>query len=151
MTLPTSVPLTAEQAFDQVLTTARGVTTKLAAMQASIAAGNPIDVDTLISLYLVLNGSRSAGVAIQSVPGLPDFAKGAVGDPNYDIVASFQTSIVACKAVTDWLLANLPGDGGTNFYCWQKLADGTMGRVSMPVAQLADLSNLIDAAQKTFA
>lgn len=150
MVLPTSIPTTARDAFNQVLSTAFSVKSNLAGVSNLISGGGPVLVDNLIGLYTNLNSSRAAGYTIQTVPGLADYAKTAMNDPNYDIVASFQASIVACKAVTDWLLANMPSDGNGGFVGWRKQADGTIQRVTVDLASLAPLQALIGTAIATF-
>jgi hypothetical protein len=60
-------------------------------------------------------------------------------------------SIIACKAVTDWLLANMPSDGNGGFVGWQHQADSTIVRRSVDLATLAPLAALIAAALATFA
>lgn len=107
-------------------------------------------MDHLISLYVTLNSSRTMGIALQSTPGLSDYTKTVMNDPNYDIVAAFQTSIIACTAVTDWLLANMPNDGNGGFLGWRKQPDGTIQRITVDVASLAPLQTLIVNAKATF-
>lgn len=151
MPLPTSVPETAQDAFNRVLATAQAVSTNLKGVQALIASGAPLAMDNLIGLYQALNAARSVGVSIQGVDGLADHARAALGDASYDIDAAFMASIVACTAVTDWLLANMPGDGRGGFLGWERQSDGTIQRVTVSAAQLAPLSSLIAAALVTFA
>jgi hypothetical protein len=149
MALPTSVPETAESAFQRVLGTAQSVSSNLRGVGDLIANGGPVTMDNLVGLYQALNASQGVGLSIQSVEGLSDYAKGKLG-PSYDINAEFMKSIIACKAVTDWLLANMPGDGKGNFFGWQHQADSTITRRAVDLAMLAPLSALIAAALATF-
>jgi hypothetical protein len=150
MPLPTSVPETAESAFQRVLGTAQSVSSNLRGVGDLIASGGPVTMDNLIGLYQALNASQGVGLSIQSVEGLSDYAKEKLG-ASYDINAEFMKSIVACKAVTDWLLANMPNDGNGGFVGWQHQADGTIVRRTVDLATLGPLAALIAAALATFA
>jgi hypothetical protein len=150
MPLPTSVPETAESAFQRVLGTAQSVSSNLRGVGDLIANGGPVTMDNLIGLYQALNGAQGVGLSIQGVEGLSDYAKDKLG-ASYDINTEFVKSIVACKAVTDWLLANMPSDGNGGFVGWQHQADGTIIRRAVAVATLAPLAALIAAALATFA
>lgn len=151
MPLPTSIPVTPEAAFQQVLGTAQSVSSNLRGVRDLIANGGPVLMDNLIGLYQALNASRDTGIAIQGVEGLPDYAKTALNDPAYDINAAFMTSVVACKAVTDHLLATMPGDGNGGLVGWRVGSDGKIDRLTVDVATLGLLRDLIDAALTTFA
>jgi hypothetical protein len=150
MPLPTSVPETAESAFRRVLATAQSVSTNLAGVKNLIESGNDLMMDNLIGLYQALNVSQAVGRSIQGIEGLPDYAKDVQNDPNYNINVEFMVSLVACKAVTDWLLANMPSDGSGGFVGWRQQSDGTIQRVTVPAEQLKPLSGLISAALATF-
>jgi hypothetical protein len=149
MALPTSVPETAESAFQRVLGTAQSVSSNLRGVGDLIANGGPVTMDNLIGLYQALNASQGVGVSIQGVEGLSDYAKEKLG-PSYDINAEFMKSIIACKAVTDWLLANMPSDGSGGFVGWQHQADSTIVRRGVDPATLGPLAALISAALATF-
>lgn len=151
MPFPTSVPVTAEAAFQQVLGTAQSVSSNLRGVRDLIANGGPVMVDNLIGLYQALNASRDAGLTIQSVEGLADYAKTALNDPAYDINAAFMASVVACKAVTDHLLTIMPGDGNGGFIGWRVGSDGKISRVEVAASTLGPLRDLINAALATFA
>ena len=150
MPLPTSVPETAESAFQRVLGTAQSVSSNLRGVGDLIANGGPVTMDNLIGLYQALNASQGVGLSIQGVEGLSDYAKEKLG-ASYDINVEFMKSIVACKAVTDWLLANMPSDGNGGFVGWQHQADSTIVRRSVDLATLGPLAALIAAALATFA
>ncbi|MHB2205063.1 hypothetical protein [Methylobacterium sp. CM6257] len=150
MPLPTSVPETAAEAFNRVLSTAFSVKTNLTGVRDLIAGGT-IYMDNLIGLYQALNASQGVGLSIQGVEGLSDYAKQAVGNPDYDIDAEFMASVIACKAVTDWLLANMPSDGNGGFLGWRLQQDSTVQRVIVDRNTLGDLAALIDTALATFA
>lgn len=152
MPLPTSVPETAESAYLRVVATASSVKSNLSGV-ANLLSPNPpgpITMDNLIGLYQALNASQSVGLSIQGVDGLSDYAKGKLG-ADYNINAQFMASIIACKAVTDWLLANMPGDGKGGYTGWRHQADGTIARLTVDPATLAPLASLITAALATFA
>ncbi len=151
MPLPTSVPLTAEVAFQQVLGTAQSTTSNLRGVRDLIANGGPVLMDNLIGLYQALNASRDVGLTIQGFEGLADYARTALNDPAYDINAAFMTSVVACKAVTDHLLAIMPGDGNGGYTGWRVGSDGKIDRVTVDVSTLGPLRDLIAAALATFA
>lgn len=150
MPLPTSIPETAESAFQLVLGTARSVSSNLRGVRDLQANGGPVTMDNLIGLYQALNASQGVGLSIQGVEGLSDYAKDKLG-VSYDINAEFMKSIVACKAVTDWLLANMPGDGKGGFTGWQRVENGQIARRQVDVSTLEPLADLIDAALATFA
>lgn len=150
MPLPTSVPETAESAFQRVLGTARSVSSNLRGVGDLIANGGPVTMDNLIGLYQALNASQGVGLSIQGVEGLADYAKDQLG-VSYDINAEFMKSIVACKAVTDWLLENMPSDGKGGFTGWQRLENGQIVRRQVDVSALQPLATLITAALATFA
>lgn len=151
MPLPTSVPETAQDAFNRVVATAHSVSSNLKGVSALVAAGGDLWMDNLIGLYQALNASQVTGRSIQGVEGLSEYARSALSDPAYDIDAAFMASLAACKGVTDWLLANMPSDGAGGFVGWRRQADGTIQRVTMPTDQLKPLADLIDAALTTFA
>ena len=151
MPLPTSLPETPETAFARVVATAQGVASNIRGVRSLIANGGPVMIDNLVGLYQNLNGAQSLGLTLQSVEGLNDAARQVTGDPTYDINAAFMASIIACKAVTDWLLANMPGDGAGGFIGWRHEADGSIQRVTVPINDLVPLVPLLDAAAKTFA
>ncbi|WP_267355575.1 MULTISPECIES: hypothetical protein [unclassified Methylobacterium] len=152
MALPTSVPETAESAYLRVVAIAASAKSNLSGV-ANLLGPNPpspITMDNLIGLYQALNASQAVGLSIQGVGGLSDYAKDKLG-ADYDINAQFMASIIACKTVTDWLLANMPGDGKGGYTGWQHRADGTIGDVTLNPATLAPLASLITAALATFA
>jgi hypothetical protein len=150
MPLPTSIPETAESAFQRVLGTAQSVSSNLRGVGDLIANGGPVTMDNLVGLYQALNASQGVGLSIQGVDGLSDYAKDKLG-ASYDINAEFMKSIVACKAVTDWLLANMPSDGNGGFVGWQHQADGTIVRRGIDLAKIGPLASLIATALATFA
>lgn len=149
--LPSSLPMSAETAFQTVLTTAQGVSSNLRGVRDLIVNGGPVTMDNLIGLYQALNASQGVGLSIQGVEGLSAYAKEKLGNPDYDIDASFMASIIACKGVTDWLLLNMPGDGQGGFIGWQHRIDGAITRVTVDLETLAPLTDLLDAALATFA
>lgn len=151
MPLPTATTINVEQAFTRVIATANTVKSNLSGVASIISMGNSVSVDNLIHLYTVLNDSQSIGAGIQGVDGLADYAKTALNDPNYDIDAEFATSIVACTAVTTWLLANIPNDGKDGFVAWRKQDDGKIQRITIPAIELSELAGLISLALATFA
>jgi hypothetical protein len=151
MPLPTSLPETPESAFQRVLATAQTVSTNLRGVGTLIANGGPVYMDNLIGLYQALNASQGVGLSIQGVEGLSDYAKTVLADPDYNIDADFMISLVACKAVTDWLLENMPSDGADGFVAWRKQDDGSIQRITVPVDQLMPLQSRISAALTTFA
>jgi hypothetical protein len=69
MPLPTSVPETAESAFQRVLGTAQSVSSNLRGVGDLIANGGPVTMDNLIGLYQALNASQGVGLSIQGVEG----------------------------------------------------------------------------------
>lgn len=150
MPLPTSVPETDEVAYERVVALASSVKSNLTGVDNLLANGGPVLMDNLIGLYQSLNGAQTAGIAAQGVPGLSDYAKTKLG-ADYDIDAQFLSSIIACRAVTDWLLAHMPGDGQGQFFGWQHQADGTITRLTLDPSTLAPLAPLIAAALSTFA
>ena len=151
MPLPTSSPETAEGAFQRVVGTAQSVKSNIGGVRSLIANSGPVQMDNLIGLYQNLNGAQALGITLQSTPGLNEVAQAVTGNPKYDIGAEFMGSIVACMAVTDWLLANMPGDGSGGFTGWRHQGDGSIQRVTVPVDSLAPLVPLLDAAAATFA
>ena len=151
MPLPTSNTSPVEDAYARVVATAASVKSSLAGASALIAAGEPLATAYLVNLYGVLNNAQATGVAIQDVAGLTDYARTALNSPSYDINAEFMTSIVACKAVTDWLLANMPSDGNGGFIGWRHQDSGSIQVVTVTAADLAPLTALITAALATFA
>ena len=151
MPLPTSIPVTSEAAFQQVLFTAQSVSSNLRGVRDLINNNGPVLMDNLIGLYQVLNSSRDVGLTIQGVEGLTDYAKTALNDPTYDIDSAFMTSVIACKAVTDHLLTAMPSDGNSGFIGWRVGSDGKIDRVIVDVTTLGQLRDLIDAALATFA
>ncbi len=150
MPLPTTLPETAESAFQRVVGTAQGVASNIGGVRSLIANGGPVQMDNLIGLYQNLNGAQALGLTLQSVEGLNEAARQVTGDPDYDINAAFMASIIACMAVTDWLLANMPGDGNGGFIGWRHEADGSIQRVMVPINDLVPLVPLLDAAAATF-
>lgn len=152
MPLPTSISETAESAYGRVVSTAAGVKSNLTGVLNLLGPNppSPVLMDNLIGLYASLNGAQVVGLSIQGVEGLTEYAEARNG-AGYDINAAFMDSIIACKAVTDWLLANMPGDGKGGFIGWQHQADGTIGDVVLDAVSLAPLKTLIDAALATFA
>jgi hypothetical protein len=151
MPLPTSAPQTAETAYRLVIALAQTCSVNLRGVKGLIEAGTRVPAVALVGLYQALNGAQDAGIAIQGVEGLADYAKEAMGDPAYDIDAEFMASIVACMAVTDWLLANMRNDGAGGVVGWVRNAEGQFDPLTVPAEDLAALSALIDAALATFA
>ena len=150
MPLPTSLPETAESAFQRVVGLAQSVASNAKGVRDLIANAGPVMMDNLIGLYQNFNGAQAVGMSIQGVEGLNDHAREVLNDPAYDINAAFMGSIIACKAVTDWLLANMPSDGNGGFIGWRHQDDGSIQRVTVPVADLAPLLPLLDTAIATF-
>ena len=151
MPLPTSVPVTADAAFAQALGQAQSVASNLRGVRDLVANGGPVLMDNLIGLYQALNGAQATGRTILGVEGLADYAKAALNNPEYDIAADFMASVIACKAVTDHLLATMPGDGNGGFTGWRVGADGKIDRLTVDVGTLGPLRDLISAALATFA
>jgi hypothetical protein len=149
--LPTSLPKTAPDAYNLVVATAFGAKTNLEGVNNLINLGAPVLIDSLIGLYTNLNTAQRSGREIQGVEGLAEYAKERTGDPEFDINTEFMKSIIACKAVTDWQLANMPGDGNGRFFGWEQQPDGSLGDVYMSTEQLLPLAALIATALATFA
>lgn len=150
MPLPTSAPQTAETGYLLVVATANAVSSSLNGIKGMIDSGMPLQIDNLIGLYQSLNSAQAQGLNIQSIPGLNAYAKQATGNPDFEIEAEFMRSIIACKAVTDWLLANMPGDGNGGFLGWQHRPNGSITKVVIDVEALAPLSGLVAAAAANF-
>jgi hypothetical protein len=151
MPLPTSIPETAPDAFRRVLATAQNVSSNLRGVLNLLNTPDAtIYMDNLVGLYMSLNNSQNVGRSIQGIEGLGDYAKTVMNDPNYDIDVAFFTSVIACKAVTDWLLANMPGDGAGGFVKWKKQTDGTIKDITLTPADIQPLGALIETALATF-
>ncbi|MHC2108977.1 hypothetical protein [Methylobacterium sp. CM6246] len=151
MPLPTSAPQTAETAYRLVIATAQTCSVNLRGLKGLIDAGARVPLVALVGLYQALNGSQGVGRSIQGVEGLAEYAKEALQAPDYDIDAEFMRSIIACKAVTDWLLANLPNDGAGGYVGWTHEGDGQIVPLTVAADTLAPLAALIDTALATFA
>lgn len=151
MPLPTSNTSPVEDAYGRVVATAVSVKSSLDSAAGLIAAGEPLATSYLVNLFNVLNNAQATGLSIQGVTGLTDYARTALNNPSYDINAEFTASILACKAVTDWLLANMPSDGSGGFVGWRHKDAGQIQVVTVSADQLAPLAALIGTALATFA
>lgn len=134
--LPTTRPLNAERAYDEIVDIAAGVLRHAEAARAAIPSG--MDVDRLVDLHRTLRRARARGEQLAPTPGLNAFARSATGDPDYDIHAAFGGVVATGAAVTDWLAEYLPNDGHGGYIAYH-FKEGDFERVVLHASALAPL------------
>jgi len=141
MPLPTEKPVSAETVYSQIVSAVQGLLLQCSATK--IECQNGSSVDMIVNFHSALRGARALGEAVEETTGLADYAKQAMGDQNYDIVAAFTATLAKGQLVTDWIAANLPNDGNGNYASFT-YSDGDFSRIALSSSLLAPLSALID-------
>jgi hypothetical protein len=106
-------------------------------------AGGSVSANAIRQLLEAFVAAKAQMQAAASVGGIAAYARAQEGDDNYDVAAEFTAMMAACTAVIDWIVANIPANGGyVQLEQWS--ASGVTVRV-FTTTQTAGLRARLDA------
>lgn len=141
MPLPTEPPLSDVEAYANVTQIARNVLAAAERMKA--ASTGPVLVSQVADLFDVLRGAKDDGQKLAAVKGIEAFAKTANGDA-YSITQSFMSVLTAGTVVTEWIIANIPGDGKGGIVARRFQEGGKTLQTTMAPEEIAPIGPLLD-------
>lgn len=142
MPLPTEPPISDAEAYNSVTQIARNVLASAERMKT--AASGPILVSQVADLFDTLRGAKDDGQKLAAIAGIEAYAKTFNGDA-YSITQSFMGVLAAGTAVTDWIIANVPGDGKGGIVTRRFQDGGKTLQVTMAPEEIAPITPLLDA------
>lgn len=143
-------PENVEQAWRRARELAGTVKQRTVALSSAAAAGSIPSTD-ILSFASLLADAKTKFQAIASVSGIATYAQDQIGDPAFDVVASFNDMVLAINSVTTWMIANFPKDGSGYLLAKTFTADSsgkTQDRMFTSV-QTATLRTVLDSLAAT--
>lgn len=140
----------AEQAFATVRR--QGVATKEYATQRKAQLQQAsVDANLVLSIAEHCRAVLTIFDNAAQTPGLPEYARAQVNDPNYDIVAEYQAMRSAIVALRDAVVSLFPKDASGWLLYQQLAADGTITVRTFTSAQTAVLIPHLDGVINSIA
>jgi hypothetical protein len=144
MTLPKIQDSTAEAVFERVKAEATGLLGQ--AQRWRVMINSPVTIEDIMAAHRVLYTVGPYLNSVKNTPGLTAYARTALNNSTYDMVADITDVVNKMVAVTNWIEANAPKDAAGTGVVTQRLVPNTVAtRVTASAASLAPLAPLLDS------
>lgn len=85
---------------------------KLASDSKALMLAGPVSGNVIRQLLDALITAKAELQSAAGNNGIVAYAQAQEGDPEYDVAAQFTTLVDACTGVINWIVANIPTNGG---------------------------------------